>query len=318
MLPATLRFRLFLPALGCLFACSHTQPFTPADTGTDQPWDPGPPARLTVYAGQDGQMSFTPDGRFLLYTLRWAPDFGCLALLPVHRARDISWICPVPPDSYTADGYSQPALSSGGRLAFVFARQIAYQSGLSYHALLVAPLVDLRDTAEVTYIPFMTPDGARHVGIDRAAWLNEDTLAIQADSVLYLADLTVRPRRFSRITLPGVVHSIEAVPGGGRLYLTLEGDSRVLVWDPEGGLTTLFDFGAAVPAIVQVGDREIAALTDSGLAVVDLSDGRVTPVPTYGLQISELALAPDGSDLIAAAVDSTVSQFTNLYRLAAP
>lgn len=306
-----------LAALCCLAACSHSQPFSPPDTGSDIPLDPGPPARLTRNPAEDGQISFTPDGRFLIYSFAWGYGYGparCLALLPVHRARDSRWLCPVK-DPYVADGYSQPTVSAGGQVAFVLTRQHAYEQFPFYEGLLAAPLSDLRDTAEVTPIPFMTPDGVRHQGITRAVWLNEDTLAIQADGALYLADLTVRPRHLTPVALPGPPLSIEAVPAGGRLYLTLSGDSRVLVWSPAGALTTLFDFGAAAPSLVQVGNRALAVLTDSGVALVDLADGRMTPVPTYGLEIGELAFAPDGSDLIASAVDTTVSPASDLYRL---
>ncbi len=313
--------RLFSCLLLLLLACSHSQPFTAADPGTDQPWDPGPPARLTVNPAFDGQVSFTPGGAFLVYSFGYSygPDPGsCLALLPARRARASRWLCPTVVDSDVTDGYSRPAVSAGGQLAFVLTRQRRYEQGPFYQAVMVAPLADLRDTAEVTYIPFMTPDGVRHQGIARAAWLNEDTLAIQADSALYLADLTVRPRRLTPVSLPGALQGIESVPAGGKLYLTLSGDSRVFVWEPTGGLTTLFDLGARVPSIAQVGDREIVALTDSGLVRIRRSDGQVTRVPTYGLAISELAFAPDGSDLIASAVDTAVSGNMDLYRLAAP
>ena len=36
-----------------LLGCGHSEPFTNPDTGTDQPFDPGPPVRLTANRGGD-------------------------------------------------------------------------------------------------------------------------------------------------------------------------------------------------------------------------------------------------------------------------
>ena len=87
--------RLILLAI--LAGCD-SEPFAAPNNRTRDPFDPGPPARLTVNGGTDYQISFTPDGRYLLYTMgdNGLIPRGCLGFLPVHEARDSAIVCPVP------------------------------------------------------------------------------------------------------------------------------------------------------------------------------------------------------------------------------
>lgn len=73
-----------LPLL-LLLGCGHSEPFTNPDTGTDQPFDPGPPVRITANRGGDFEPAWLADGSGTLYSVS---DPGredrdvCLALIP--------------------------------------------------------------------------------------------------------------------------------------------------------------------------------------------------------------------------------------------
>ena len=48
-------------------ACSHSEPFANPETG-EEPFDPGPPVRLTVNPAHDGSPSWLADGSGILYS----------------------------------------------------------------------------------------------------------------------------------------------------------------------------------------------------------------------------------------------------------
>jgi hypothetical protein len=79
-----------LLALSLLLGCGHSEPFTNPNTGTEQPFDPGPPVRLTANHGGDLQPAWTADGNALLYSVsdpaRQDRDV-CLALITAGGAR---------------------------------------------------------------------------------------------------------------------------------------------------------------------------------------------------------------------------------------
>jgi hypothetical protein len=159
-------------------------------------------------------------------------------------------------------------------------------------------------------------DGILHLDITRLAWLRGDTLAILADGAVYLTDpaSTVRPRVFVRLSLPGLVYEMQQDPYGSVLYLRVIGDSRVLAWHlTAGGITTLYDF--ANPAgQVAVGTRHLAAVISGAVLRINLQNHSTDTIPTFNLSILELAMSPDGSDIIASAVAMN-GQASDLYRL---
>ena len=141
----------------CAAAC-HSEPFRPLNIATNHPFDPGPPVRLTVNNGTDEEISFTPDGRALLYTVSGA----CVALLPVHKARDSQVLCAQEILRKFAL-FSHPTLSETHRLAFLLSQG-------NYRTVMVAPLADLRDTTAVFPVPFVTTvDGVFHLTVTRLA-----------------------------------------------------------------------------------------------------------------------------------------------------
>jgi hypothetical protein len=303
--------RLLLLLLVSPAACSHSEPFPPGDYGTDRPYDPGPPARLTANTGSDGEISFTPDGKFLVYGL----SRRCIGFLPAHQARDSEWLCP-DTAQHLADHYSYGTLSPTGQLAFVLSQQ-------RYKTVVVAPLADIRDTSDVIPVPFLTTvDGIWHDEITRLSWLRGDTLAILADGVVYLTDVAsrARPRVFLPLALPDSAYSMEPDPAGGILYLRVAGDPRVLAWDlTTGGLSTFYDLGTIGDGLASVGTRHLAVVTPGALLRINRENGRTDTIPSFNLVIGEVAMLPDGSDIIVSAVDTTPGSpamgTTDLYRL---
>ncbi|HEV8125568.1 MAG TPA: hypothetical protein VGP80_15065 [Gemmatimonadales bacterium] len=310
---------ILLMAALCAVAC-HTEPFPPLDTGTDQPFDPGPPARLTANRGNDEEISFTPDGGELVYSL----DQACVAFLPAHQARDSVWLC-APEVQGESDSYGHPAVSASRHMAFLLTRQRDDEPAPFYKAVVVGPLADLGDTSEVIPVPFVTSvDGVLHLRITRLAWLRGDTLAILADSAVYLTDpaSATRPRVFVRLPLPGAVYSMQPGPGGSVLYLRLAGDTRVLAWDmATAGLAIFHDFGVADnTGQVAVGDHYLAAAIPGSVLRINLLNGHTDTIPTFNLVILELAIRRDGTDLVASAVDTSglpppQPRTNDLYRL---
>jgi hypothetical protein len=296
-------------------ACSHSGPFEQEATGTSIPFQSGPPARITANPGDDGDISFTPGGELLYSVSRM-----CLGFIPVREARAREWRCP-PPEAGVSDAYRYGIVSPGGRIALLLRRQREFESGPFYQAILVARLDDFRDSAEVTPVPFVSGvDGELHREITQITWLRGDTLAILADGAVYLTDPDDRshPRVHIRLPLPGFVTGIQS-RGGRLLYLHLNGDSRVLAWSLETGtLSQVHDFSIAIGAFAS-GGHHLVAMTGVNLVRVDLSSRRSTVIPTMGLDVAELAISPDGADIIASGVipagPPPSNTGTDLYRL---
>lgn len=305
-----------LSILVAIAACSHTEPLRPGDYGTDVPFRPGPPIRLTANRGTDEEISFTPDGRNLVYTV----NARCLALLGAHQGRDSTLLCP-PPIPNELGYYSHGAISANNRLAVVLAR---IREVGSLNDIVVTSLADLRGTTDVVPVPFATTvDGKFHLTITRLTWLRGDTLAILADSAIYLTDpaIPVVPRVFVPLSLPGQVYVMQPSADGSILYVRIVGDSRVLAWDmATRALLPLHDFVDTSAALVAVGTRHLAVAIPGGLVRINLANSRTDTVPTFNLVITELAMTPDGSDIIATATDTTGlpppgGRITDLYRL---
>jgi hypothetical protein len=300
-----------------LLACGHSEPFLPLDHSTDEPFQPGPPDRLTANTGSDEEITFTPDGRELMYVL----NRSCLGFIPAHQARAREWRC-APPEPGIADRYRFPALSSAGRLAFMVSRQREFEVGPFYQAVLVAPLSDLRDSAEVTPVPFRSVvDDVLHREISRLVWVRGDSLVIVADSIVYLTDPRNRsqPRVYERLALPGPAYSVQPGRGGRVLYLRVRGESRVIEFDlATRTVGTFYDFGSTPAGVVAVGPRSMVTTIPGAVLRLNLGTGAIDTFPAAGLQIRELAMTPNGSDIIAAALQPPPPPqqgTTDLYRL---
>ena len=86
-------------------ACGHTDPFTTPPYGTDQPFDPTPPVRLTLNPGPDREASWLPDGSGILYSAQQSTRRDhdvCLAELPADgRRRSAGWSATSPRSAAT-------------------------------------------------------------------------------------------------------------------------------------------------------------------------------------------------------------------------
>jgi WD40-like Beta Propeller Repeat len=295
-------------------ACSHSEPFPPPETGTEVPFNPGPPARLTAQSGDDGALSVTPDGSNLLYVV----DHRCIAFLPVEEARDTRWLCPTP-EQFIVDGFDHAVLSPIQQFALVRTRRMENSSLPFYKALLVAPLSDIRDTVEVIPIPFRPAvDGILRQDITQLAWLHGDTLAMLADGAIYLTDPadTTRPREFVPVVLPGRVAVMQASRDGESLYFKLFGDGRIQVWKASTrSIATLANLGPSTVNALAVGDTHLAVTTGAGLIRFHLGDGARDTFPVFGLAVTEVAMTPDGKNIVVSAMDTTRSGNTDLYRI---
>lgn len=307
----------FLPAMLVALACGHSEPFPPLDHSTDDPFQPGPPDRLTANSGDDGEISFTPDGKELVYVI----NQSCIGFLPARQARARDWRC-APPEEGIIDRYRFPIVSPSGRLAWQLSRKREFEVGFFYQAVLVAPLGDLRDSAEVTPVPFRSlVDDSLHRTISQLVWVRGDSLVIVADGFLYLTDPANRsqPRAYERLVLPGSAFSVQAGKGGRVLYLRIRGESRVIEFDlPSRSVTTLHDFGSSAIGPVAVGRRHLVGALPGMLLKVDLATGRTDTFPSFSLEFNEVAVTPDGSDIIASGLDGGVFPrpfSTDLYRL---
>ncbi len=306
------RLFLFLLLAGC-----HSEAFTTPDNGTNRPFDPGPPARITVDGGDDRQISFMPGGKYLVYTQAGAfTGLGCFGFLRAGQARDSALVC-VPRSGDTTTAYGHPAVSSDRRLAFEMARALDFAFGYFYQAILVAPLADLRDTTEITPVPFRSTDGVLHQDITTLAWLKGGDLAILADNLVYRTtpgDM-VRPRVYTTLALPGPVHFIQPSPDGSILYFQLSGDARIQAYNVASGLVSVAYDGNGIDAgPFALGNRDLVALGGGMLVRVDLQRGTIRTSPTYDLIISEIAVTPTGGDVIVAAVDTTGPTTMDLFR----
>jgi hypothetical protein len=300
-----------------LLACGHSEPFPPLDNSTTDPFQPGPPDRLTANTGDDGEISFTPDGKELVYVV----SRRCIGFLPAHQGRAREWRC-APPEEGIADRYRFPVVSPTGRLAWELSRQREFESGPFYQAVVVAPLGDLSDSAEVTPVPFRSVvDDSLHREISQLVWVRGDSLVIVTDSILYLTDPANRsqPRAYERLVLPGRAFSVQSGRGGRVLYLRVRGESRVIEFDlASRSVTTLHDFGTPALGAAAVSRDHLVGAVPGALLKINLTTGRTDTLPTFTLEFNELAITPDGSDIIGSGLDGGMFPLpfsTDLYRI---
>ena len=279
-----------LPLL-LLLGCGHSDPFTNPDTGTDQPFDPGPPVRLTANPGADLEPAWIADGSGFLYSVadpgRQDRDI-CLGLIPAGGGRQSELWCDVPV-GLGSDAALSAGLAPDGRLAY-----LATTSGLTSAVpeaigIRVSPSPDPTAGAEVLHLPYSR--GAELVNwAARPRWVENDRLAYLGETMLVrqqcvnfvcsppdttFASVGVELLSLgSRTTtaLPGTVHAsgLATLADGAVVLYTLPGDSRVFRRNlASGAVSVAHDFGPAGPA------RDLDAAGTRFVAVVG---GLVSPV----------------------------------------
>jgi hypothetical protein len=309
--------RRLLPLL-LLLGCSHSEPFTNPDTGTDQPFDPGPPVRITANRGGDLEPAWLADGSGMVYSVadpgRRDRDI-CLGLLPAGGDRQSELWCDVPDGFERSDGVLAAGPGPDGRLAF-----LASSAGLTSAVpedigLRVAPTVDPTGGVETLRLPY--PRGAGLVNwAGRLRWVQGERLAFLGQTLKVrqsCAGFVCSPPE-TTVTSLGVEllqlasHAASALPGtaqatglatiadGAVVLYTLPGDSRVFRRNlASGAVSVAHDFGAAGIArdLDAAGTRLVAVV---GGLVGQVADPDLGPIQWDSGGVLHLVDLADGSD----------------------
>jgi WD40 repeat protein len=288
-----------LLALAMVMGCGHTEPFTTAPTGSNQPFDPTPPIRLTFNRAPDRDGAWLPDGSAILYSTQPAgrPDHDiCLAVLPPGGGRQRSLTCDAfsSPGALT-DAIESPAPAPDGRLAFFAATGSVGAALPNVQALALASVIDPATRRSLLSIPYAIPGGRVHGGISQLRWLGSNRL-------LYLGEAVVAQRACASCALdtirtgqdavwlavdatgalpqaiPGTDYASGVSPGSNEdeVYYTLGGDTRVYRRILSSGTVSVaHDFGSAgiVRDVHVVGTRMAAVVGGRVVFAVDPSLG---------------------------------------------
>ena len=244
--------RLLALAGGVLFAlaCGHSDPFTTPPYGTDQPFDPTPPVRLTLNQASDRAPAWLPDGSGILYSAAQsgrADADVCLALLPAGGGTQLQFVCDLSPrGGDSTNAIESPAVSSSGRLAFVKRGSAIDAIGPTHEAITVGTLSDVAGAGEVQPVPYTIPGEARHHVVTVLRWVGDDRLAFVGGTVVYrppcqgcVLDTLATGLKVAVLDLSAATPAPVAVPatdyasgvsGGAtadEIYYTVGGDSRV-------------------------------------------------------------------------------------------
>jgi hypothetical protein len=277
--------------LACLStACNHTEPFSNPQ-GTDRPFDPGPPARLTLNPAHDGNPAWLADGAGILYSAQQLnrPDADvCLAELPATGGSQRRLICDVPGNKRTTDAVQSPAVAPDGRLALLSAGN----GGLGgtnpvFKGIAVSPTLDAASPQTVRSLPFTPIDGTLQDYAGYLRWLTPERLVYVGQQFRVLRpcpapcpfDTLISGTEVTLLDFSGETATGTAVPGTGQatgvasiedgaaILFTLPNDTRIYRRDlASGEVTVAHDFGPAGVA------RDVHA---SGNRVVAVVGGRV-------------------------------------------
>jgi hypothetical protein len=288
-----------LATLALALACNHTDPFSTPPYGTTTPFDPTPPARLTLNQGPDRDPVWRQDGSGVLYStqLLSRPDADvCLAELPATGGTQRRLDCDVSGGgAAVTEVIATPALSSEGRLAFVRASSSVGGSNPSLEQIVVAPTLDPTGASEVQHIPYTIPGEPAHSAVIHLRWLTAERLVFVGGLVDYfrecrlcVLDTTVSGLQVVLLDLasgagpaplPGTDYASSAAPGtADEVYFTLGGDSRVYRRTLSSGATdVVHDFGGeGIARDVDVAGGRLAAVVGGRVAFG--MDARLGPI----------------------------------------
>jgi hypothetical protein len=266
-----------------LAACSHSDPFSNPQ-GTDQPFDPGPPARLTLNPAHDGNAAWLADGSGIVYSaqqLDRADHDVCLAELPPaggsHRRLD----CDVAGERTTTDAVQSPAPALDGRLAFVSAGNAGIGGPTPVtRGIAISPTFDARNGETVRTLPFAPDGGEPQDYAGYLGWLTAARLVYVGqrfgtfqpcprdcplDTVIVGTQVTVMDiPGGSAAAVPGTLQATGVAPiqDGAAILYTLFGDTRIYSRVLSSGAVGIFhDFGpGAVVRDVNAGGNRVAAV----------------------------------------------------------
>jgi len=289
----TLRNRVHPPAgaslraltlLAAVAGCGHTDPFTSPPYGSESPFDPAPPIRLTFNSQADRNSVWVPDESGILYstqpTTRSDNDV-CLALLPPTGGSQRELICDLEAGGQdSTDAVEFPVPSVDGRLAFIKAIGPIGATNSLREGIAVAPALDPRQASTVQPVPYTIPGEPTHTHVDGLHWLGAgrlvfiggnaavQTLCFGCPTDTVVANLKIVTLDAQSGAAPAAVPGTELAsgvsPGGteDEIYYTIAGDSRVFRRTlSTGDVTVAFDFGAAgVARDVQVAGSRLVAV----------------------------------------------------------
>jgi WD40-like Beta Propeller Repeat len=279
-------------------ACSHTEPFANPETG-EQPFDPGPPARLTLNPAQDGSPSWLADGSAILYSAQQLNRVDldvCLAELPPTGGQQRRLTCDIPGSGASSDAAQSSAASADGRIALLSAGN-GNIGGTSpvFLDLALIPTLDGVDVQRVRALPFTPSGGTLQDYAGHLHWLTADALVyvgqhfdVKRDCPTCILDTVLTSTEVTTLTVDGTTAT--AVPGtalatgvapvldGTAILYTLPNDSRIYRRVlGSGDVTVVHDFGSAGIArdVHAVGNRVTAVV---GGRVAFSEDPRFGPV----------------------------------------
>jgi hypothetical protein len=271
-------------------ACSHSEPFANPQ-GNEQPFDPGPPARLTLNPGHDGQPSWIPDGSGILYSAQQVEredDDVCLAELPPTGGRQRRLTCDIPGDRESTDAAQSAVASADGPLALLSAGNGSLGgTSPAFLDLALLQTLDTRDAQRVRTLPFTPSGGTSQDYAGHLRWLSSEALVYVGqgfrikrdcepcplDTVLLNTEVTILSLgsgTSAGIALPGTTQATGVAPvqDGAAILYTLAGDSRIYRRVlADGQVAVVHDFGALGPV------RDVHTAGDRVTAIVG---GRVT------------------------------------------
>ena len=291
--------------------CSHEQPFETPDTGTDRPFLPGTPVRLTYNPGADLRPAWLPDGGAFLYAWQQVgqPDLDrCLSELPATGGSRTRTICnPNPAAIDSADLFDTPSPSPDGRLLFIRASSRPGAVSPNQAGVFLGTLADPLSATQVLHLPYTIPGGRTHGTISTARWITPTRLMYVGQSVIYsrecsgcpldtlvtgleVVDMDLSGPQPSLAVVPATYGASSATLSASRdtLYSTLINDSRVFRLALTSGQSSVaHDFGIRGIA------RDVTVLGARLVAVVG-GEIQYTDDPVLG------PIQPDGGgDLVS-------------------
>jgi hypothetical protein len=299
--------------LWAVTACGHTEPFTPRNFDTDQPFNPSPPLQLTLNRGADRRAAWLPDGSGLLYSTQQLDTEDkdvCLALLPPTGGRQRERTCTFSSDGdELTESLESAAAQADGRLAYIAAISIINAPGALEESLVLASVSDPVTRTSLLSVPYTIPGRRTHRGISQLHWLGPDRLLYLGESVF-----VSRPCQFCQmdtlrsgldavsLSLNGGAGAPQAIPGtdnasgvspgsnADEIYYTINGDSRVYRQIlSTGQVVVAHDFGAAgIARDVHVAGGRLTAVvggrvhfaTDPALGPTQWDSGGIVHVVT--------------------------------------
>jgi hypothetical protein len=274
-------------ALACLSpACGHSEPFSDSQA-IETPFDPGPPARLTLNPAKDLNASWLADGSGILYSAqqpnREDTDV-CLAELPPTGGSQRRLICDIPGEKNTTDAAQSAAAALDGRVALLSAGNGALGGNSPvFLGIAVASSLDDANLQTVRGLPFtpsggvlqdyagylrwLTPDRLVYVGQQFEVYRPCFDLGCPLDTLITGTEVTLLDLSDEAATgtaVPGTTQATGVAPiqDGAAILFTLANDTRIYRRTLSSGEVSVFhDFGpAGVVRDVHASANRVAAV----------------------------------------------------------